>query len=442
MTPKNKNTWSARGKLNAGDSILDKFFFIFLILNATGLFRFIAPVLGVRIKYVSLAILLFNCLYLVARSKHVFPFLLHGWRTPLLAFMLLIWPFLTILYAPAFDLREVGLQLYFFTLFTATVIYIRLNGLTAMYHMLTLSLVITVIGMSLSMMAPQLFEPVANLANTRAVQQGRPIGFFMQPNRLVLSLCLLFVAWFALSPRKTVIKETAAVIVFLGLVLLTGSRAGVLVGAGIVSILLFHNWPKRILQGRLIITGTLVVVCVAIGVIGLRIYLTSISGEAVRYSNFDLLARIESIASFKFVQGDNITDDKSLKQRFSAQAKYMEYICQKPILGYGFHSSLYYRKKEERFSLSAHSQALTYAFEYGVFYPAVLFFLMASFYWKRGRRFIQHNLNTNCISQFVAVILVLFVYTSVMEHRVFYIVLGLFWAILQYQKPLFAQRKL
>ena len=47
--------------------MLDKLFFIFLILNATGLFRFLAPQFGVEIGQVSLVLLIFNFLYILAK---------------------------------------------------------------------------------------------------------------------------------------------------------------------------------------------------------------------------------------------------------------------------------------------------------------------------------------------------------------------------------------
>lgn len=415
--------------------MLDRLFFICLVLNATGLFSFVAPQVGVTIGQVSLVLLAFNCVYLIAKADYTVPILLRGGMGRWLL-VLLLWPLLTLLYAPAFDRREVGLQLYFFTLFLCTVVYCAGNGLPTMYRMLTISLIITIIGMPLSMMGTQYFEAVAALGNARAVEQGRPIGFFMQPNILAISLVLMFIGWFALFRNKTAFKEVTAVVVFLGLELLTGSRAGVLVGAGVVVILLMYNWPKRLLRGRLVMTGGLLLVCLITGIVGMRVFLASVSDEVARYSEGDLIGRMESIVAFRITSTGSLAEDTSLNKRIDAQEYYLKLILERSLLGNGFGSDIYYQDTG-RIWLSAHSQALTFAFEFGVFYPLVLCVAILSLYWKRGRRAVERALESNSVGQFVAAFLVLFAYSSVMEGRVFYIVLGLFVAVVQYPQWLF-----
>jgi O-antigen ligase len=415
-------------------TMLDRLFFISLVLNATGLFRFIAPQIGVTIGYVSLALLAFNCVYLIAKADYTVPILLRGGMGRWLL-VLLVWPLLTLLYAPAFDLREVGLQLYFFTLFLGTVVYCAGNGLPAMYRMLTISLVVTIVGMPLSMMAPQYFEAVAALAEAQSEVMGRPIGFYMQPNSLAISLCLIFIAWFALRKIKSVSSEVVVILIFLGLQLLTGSRMGVLVGVGIAGIVLMYNWPKRLIRGRLIYTGGLLLICLGASVAGLRTYLAVVSDTGYRQQG-DLLDRMESIVTFRINPTGDLVEDTSLSARFDTQANYLELVLDRPWLGYGFGSDVYYQDTGQIW-ISAHSQALTYAFEYGVLNPLVVCLVVLSLYWKRGRRSVEHALDSNSVGQFVAAFLVLFAYASVTEARVFYIVLGLVFAMVQYSKHLF-----
>ncbi|RKY23907.1 MAG: hypothetical protein DRP83_08475, partial [Planctomycetota bacterium] len=142
--------------------MIDKLFFVVLILNATGLFRFIAPQVGVSIGQVSLVLLVLNIFYLVAKIRYSKPLFLRvgmgGWL-----FVLLLWPLLTLLYAPSFDVREIGLLLYYFSLFFGSVVYTVSNGLGAMRRVMFVSLIVTIVGMPLSMMAPQYFEAVGAL---------------------------------------------------------------------------------------------------------------------------------------------------------------------------------------------------------------------------------------------------------------------------------------
>ena len=415
--------------------MLDRLFFIALVLNASGLFRFVAPQLGVTIGHVSMVLLALNCLYLFVKVRMAGPILLRGamgrWTL-----LLWIWPIATIVYAPSFELREVGLHLYYFTLFFSTVVFTRVNGLPAIHRMLTISLIITVIGMPLSMMAPQYFEAVAALADAKSEEMGRPIGFFMQPNRLAISLSLMFIAWYALKPNKSAVKEVVAIVCFLGLELLTGSRAGMLVGLGIVALMIVFNWPERFARGRLLYTGGLLLVCLVVGIVGLRIYLAAVADVGNRREG-DLIDRMDSIVSFRFSLEGNLAEDESLEERVETQAHYIGLVLEHPLLGHGFGANAHYLETGSIW-LSAHSEALSRAFDYGVIYPVFLYLAVASLYRKRGRRELELALGTNAVAQFAAAFAVLFAYSSVMEVRVTYIVLGIVYAAVQYPRQLFA----
>lgn len=414
--------------------MLDKIFFVNLVLNTSGLFRFIAPQLGISIGNVSAALLALNLVYVVAKLNRSLPVILHGAMGKWLL-LLFVWPVTTVVYAPALDIRELGLQLYFFSLFLGTIVFVRTNGLLPMYRMLTISLVITIVGMPLSMLAPQYFEAVAALASTESYEMGRPIGFFMQPNRLAICLCLIFVGWFALWQGKTVVKEVVVILGFLGLELLTGSRAGVLVGLGIATLLLSHNWPKRLASGRLVYTGLLLLILMAVGIVGLRVYLTSFSDAATRRQG-DLVDRVQSMISFEFSPEGDLTEDLSIEQRTDAQIYYLSQIVEEPLLGQGFGSITYYLGTGELW-LTAHSDALAGAFQYGVFYPLCMMLSVAGLCRARRRKLLERALGTNSVIQFTAAFFVLYAYSSPTETRVTYIVLGLVYALVCYSPQLF-----
>ena len=126
-----------------------------------------------------------------------------------------------------------------------------------------------------------------------------------------------------------------------------------------------------------------------------------------------------------------MAEDVSLEARLATQANYLRLIQQRPFLGHGFGSDIYYRETG-RIWLSAHSQALTSAFEYGVFYPVVLCLVTASLHRWRSRIAVERALATNSVAQFVAASVVLFAYASVTHARVFYVALGMICALVQY----------
>jgi O-antigen ligase len=134
--------------------------------------------------------------------------------------------------------------------------------------------------------------------------------------------------------------------------------------------------------------------------------------------------RIENIASFRISEPGGIAEDESVQQRLGVQVYYLEHIWERPLLGYGFGSKTKYLESGT-FWLSPHSDAIAKAFDYGAIYPICLCLMVASLLWKRVRKNVEKTLKTNTVIQFAAAFLVLFLYSSSMENRVFYIVLGL-----------------
>jgi len=409
--------------------MLDRLFFISLLLNATGLFRFIAPQLGVSIGVVSSVILGFNCFYIAVRLAITHKALAQMSALRWLV-LLIIWPLITSLWAPVFDLRQAGLQFYYFTLMLGTLVYVRRNGLKPIYIMTSVSIIITIIGMPVSLMAPQHFAPVAELANARAFEMGRPVGFFMQPNRLAMSLALLFLVWFGLWRRRTVLREAIALLVFLAAEMGTGSRMGVLLAIGVCGLVLLYRWPERMARGRFFIRWFLIAFLLVISVLGFRSYL-SFEADPSHRRDGDLVSRIDSMLSLDFSPQGSLLKDQSLNTRWRAQQQFLQMILHRPLSGYGLGAeSLYVRSGT--FSASAHSQMLSQAFEYGCFYPLYFFFALFMLYSNRNRKWIQTALGTNYITQYVAICVLLYAYGPLTAGRVFYITLGLSVGLLDY----------
>jgi len=414
--------------------MIDKIFFIVLVLNATRLFAFLAPQFGVTIGTISLALLALNVCYLIVKVRYsVLLFLRRGMGSWL--FVLVLWPLVTVLYAPSINIREIGLKLYYFSLFFCTVVYTVTNGLPAMHRVMSISLVISVVGLVLSMLMPDYFESVALIATGRTKFTGRPFGFFMQPNRLAFGLGLLFIGWFSLLQRKNGLSELVSILALLLVMLLTGSRIGILIAVIIVMVSLVYSLRKRLISGRYYLKICLLMICLVGGVIGTRHYLSSVGNSVIREEK-DLIDRMETMLSFKISTKESIKDDESIEARLGAQTVYRSFIKEKPLLGHGCGSEAYYLENDSILVI-AHSEALTCAMEYGVLYPLAFGLLIFQLYRKHSRCGVEIVFQTNSISQFVVVVLFLFVVGSLLDMRTLYIVLGMFFATVYFPHLLF-----
>ncbi len=419
--------------------MIDKIFFVVLVLNATGLFGFIAPQLGVTIGQVSLALLILNILYLlimVRCSTMVFR------KVGMIAwlFVLLIWPLITTLYAPSFEIREIGLQLYYFTLFYGAVVYTVANGLPSMYRLMTASLVLTLIGMGLNLINPQYFEVVSDMAEAKVLKQARVCGFFLQPNQLAICINLMFIGWFSLRQWKNAWFEMIVIITFLLAVLLTGSRTGMLLAVIVVVFVLLpiRRNKKWVINRRYLLKLGMLMFALAVGIIAMKFYLAQINYTDKKED--DLIDRMELMLNFKFSNEDNIKDIENVQARMDAQAVYWSLLKARPLFGYGFGAESYYKEIGNIF-MSAHSDALTYAMEYGIFYPVVFILLLLSLYFKRNRRDIEGVFQTNTIVQFIAVTIPVTLIASIRDTRTFYVVWGMVFAAIYCSKGIFRYDK-
>lgn len=421
--------------------MLDRIFFFSLLLNMTGIFRFLAPLINITIGQISISLLFFNLIYLFLKSNYTRYILKYKSMLPWII-ILLIWPLATTVYSPFFSLREIGLQVYYFSIFLGTIVWVNRKGINSVYHLFALSLVVTIFGMALSKLDPALFEKAAILADAKVPGESigaRPTGFYLQPNSLAIALNLMFIGWFGLWKKKTPRREVLAITLFLALELATGSRAGIIVGVGIIGVYLLHNWKKTLVSGRLIYWLCIFPALLFFLSIGTQLYLNNIIQNTTS-RHLDLLNRVESIIYLRFTTEDSITNDTSLQYRIMAQKIFLNYISRKPFHGYGLGSVRYYQDTG-RIWLSAHSQFLTVAFEYGLFYPFTLFFMVLYLIKNKFRKKIECILMSNIFLQFIFAFLLLFSYSSILELRLFYVLLGVIVAILWFPYRFFIFKK-
>lgn len=413
--------------------MIDKLFFFILVLNATGLFTFLAEEFDVSIGIVTGTLLGLNILYLIIKVRYSIA-VFHKAGIGMLNWLvvLLAWPLFTLLYSPSLEIREIGLQLYYFTLFSGAAIYTIANGLPSMRRLIAISLLLTIFGMVLNLVAPQYFEAVSDIAGAEVLREGRVCGFILQPNQLALSLEFMFIAWFMLWDRKRIWLEVAAIMIFMLLILLTGSRTGMVTAAIIV---LFTLMPERkVLSKRYLLKLGTLMLALVVGIIAMKFYLAQINYTDVQED--DLINRMELMLNFKLGNEDKITDIRSMEQRMDAQAVYWSLFKERPLFGHGFGAEVYYLEIGYML-LTAHSDALKDAMEYGFMYPAAFCLLLLLLYRRKSRRAVEGFFKANSMGQFVFITVLLFCLGSIMDTRPFYIILGMFFSIIYYSKRIF-----
>ena len=216
---------------------------------------------------------------------------------------------------------------------------------------------------------------------------------------------------------------------FLLVMLLTGSRTGVLMAVFVVTFIEAYAWQKsrkKWLGGRSSLMIGMLVVCLAVGIVEMRDHLPNLKNTDVFKE--DLIKRIEMLLHFKLSDEGGIKNSGSIQLRLLAQRVYWSLVEEKPLFGHGFGSNTYYQKRGLIF-LSSHSQALTCAMEYGVLYPVAFVLLMLQLYRIRSRSGVEGIFQTNSIGQFVFITVFLFLINGgLLGSRVFPVVFGMFFA--------------
>lgn len=418
--------------------MVDKIFFSILVLNATGLFAFIAPQFDVTIGAVSLVLLVLNICYLLIKLRYCIVVFRQSSMMGAWLFVLLIWPLLTALYAPSFDIRTIGLQLYYFTLFLGAVIYAIANGESAIRRLIIGSLALTLFGLVLNVMAPHYFEQVASLADAAIARQGRAFGFLLQPNQLAISILFLYTGLFAFGISKSNIwLQRAAMLLLMLAVLMTGSRTGILGVVIVFFFFLLNDLNQKLSSVAFLVRSGVSMLWVVALIVGMNHYLSQLGN--IDSGRQDLVDRIEMILSFRLTDDDGIQDDGSVRERRTAQAEYLSMLSERPFLGYGLGSGNYYQDLG-RLYLSAHSSALASAFDFGGLYPAVFAILIILFYRRREMRGFKPVLQTSSVAQFVFISVFLFFVSSIFSTRSFYVVMGAFFAAVFFRNMFFDSR--
>lgn len=298
---------------------------------------------------------------LLKRGRVFLSFFTHV-ETVLLFVIVLPIPLFSVTYSPVFSFRDVSLLIFqSFVLVSVYSLFLTVRD-RLLFKLVFLSLAINVFLGGVSIIAPFLFDPVAELTNDTTRQGGRAFGLFMQPNVYGSALIVQYLVLDGMKrPNSGVLTLTAYGMCLLG-VLISGSRLNILLL--LLATLSCHYGEVWNVVRRVVVYGKVkgvVLLLPLFAILGIGIILLSVDLDS------ELGARLVGMSSGSVDFNHGGQESKSLGLRILSQLQYLDEIQKSPIWGYGLSAHKFYLD-EGVFFLSAHNTAIDMAFQFGVPY--------------------------------------------------------------------------
>ena len=364
-----------------------KVFVFILIVAVTEVFRFGAVLLNTSsISPISILLLISFVIYSFINLGAVKFFfkdrIFVAW-----VFILGIYPllgniihFMTGEVSSEFLIQQMGIDILNTLIFVTTAILTTQLSFSKLKVVLYCILIISVVGLYLSLTYPIIFKDVISMASGKVLSRvekedvGRAFGFFIQSNVAGLSLiCYAVVLFMDANSKKGLPRTVIIYCVLLICILSTGSRSALLTYFLLTIIFILPSTATKIsMSYKTTRQNGYVMIFVLLGLI---IPMLIIGAEHL-FSSLDdsRFADLEERISFFF--GGDITDklseDTSIEGRILAQKEYLKHISTSPIIGYGPQMSSIFRKNGS-FWNSSHNLYLEIVFSYGAIY--LLFFI-------------------------------------------------------------------
>jgi hypothetical protein len=386
-------------------------FGIVLVFNISGFFRFFSASIGIPIGIFTFISLFINLLFILFYYKD-FMLIIRKKLVVLLLFVLYIWPLITIPFSLNVGLTEVARVIFFMSLFISSIIYFYRIDIRTIDKVFRYGLLITILGGLLSLIAPNLFLPTIRAlgGNEWLWVHRRAFGFEIQANRLACNSIMLFLGWFSFrSWNSNSVKVAIILLLFFCFIILTGSRTGMGLFL-ILSLIIVLFTLKEINKFSLRLSNYLIMLLISIFLI-----FSFITVIITLHPESSLSKRMKSVV--QVVEKDkgniqevdaNISVKDAMKDRFDKQLAYLKKIKEKPI-GYGFNSDRYYLNNGT-LKMTAHSELITTAFQFGVIYPIFLIWIMSMLLKNRKKN--EHKFNTNLYLQFFILFIMLYTFAQ------------------------------
>jgi hypothetical protein len=389
-----------------------------LILNLTGLFAFTAALAGVQIWHTTILTLGILTLYLIAQRRHVIPILNEAKSAGHLSLLLSVWPLATIIYSADTGLDAIGTVAMNTVLFGSAMIFTVTNGRRILLAVIILSGALTVTGLLLNAIAPDLFYNPALLAGEDVTRQGgRLSGFVLHPNIVATALVLLITTYFITSPPNLSTTRILFAWITVLCVLFTGSRSGLiaLMIAVALEMLRLARTPGNSSAKYILV----LLIVAAVTSIGSLFAISVVSGSIAEHMDVgELYSRLAMFSSGRLSDG-GLDSDGSVALRVAAQNIYLDRLFMHPLIGHGLGADLDYRSSAS-FFLAAHNDILLLAVEYGVVYVAIFFTVLIKTILPSART----DPTGLAAWIFIIPLLILLITGSALNWRGFYMVIG------------------
>lgn len=306
--------------------------------------------------------------------------------------LFVLYPIFTFLYSPYKDLMELCKHIFYSMLMLYAMLLIIKGDSDQIGKLCLWALIITAIGGLLSVYAPQYFNEFATNRISRnsgemlqnceyTTSWGRAYGFQFQSNAFALSLMWSMFGFIYLFQSKSVITKIMTIFFCGFIIILSGSRSGLLAYMTICFLFLCHSYFQGVyLKNGQIENGTRTVAIFLIsGILALIFFFVlkpMLFPNEQMYTFIGAETPLTRIINFF---GGGIAEDRSVASRLSIQMEYLKYIfnCGLPaIIGFGY-ASIDYFIVSGKFELIPHNMFVHMLVEYGVFFMAVFAFLLA-----------------------------------------------------------------
>lgn len=393
------------------------------------MFSFIAVQVGVPIWAVSVAILVFLLFYLVSNYQRAI-WLFQKRTIFLWVVFVFAWPLLTVPYAPVFDIKAIAFNFYMVSLLLATAIWATQSGIERVGKLLGFSAAAVIFGLALSLVAPDFFAAVAEAANAHASYKNRAFGFYMQPNMAAENMAFMFALLLLTLALRSIVVVSVSTIVFVVAVMVTGSRGGMIIAMVLLVYAFLFSSSPAVRAGRggtaKKIAGVSAIV-IAVVLVSQIIELLSGGGAAASGEAFTLSDRIRAVLTLDFKSGGLI---ETAVGRYIALQEHWAGIVSNPVLGQGIAAS-HNLAASGSLSYASHNQYLQVAFDFGI--PVLLLYLYLILdLWRNADGDLAQYLTGGVRSArllVIAMFLAGLFSNSILNSRVFFIVLGIIFAM-------------
>ena len=271
-------------------------------------------------------------------------------------------------------IRPFLLNVMFFNLFLCAVIVCYKWNLSKIKWLLASIVVIVLAGLGANYAYPEFFYGIKlavwgvekDLSNLDLDDIQRTAGFYLKSTSASASMLLLYPATVIVFGKK-IMPLAVSYLLLLVAVFLTGARSGIAITLMLspiilISIMRFVNYKFQMRPQGSVNFG-LLLIPLFVGLFGLIGSFAIASAES-----FNLTSLSERLATLTTVS--SIKNDDSLNQRSEAQGKYLNFIAQQPLTGFGPTHSKTLKERGELW-LSSHNTYIEGSFQYGI-----LFFLL------------------------------------------------------------------